>query len=174
MKIELLNLLVTIAGLCFFMVSLAIILLGKRVGEKNSGQQKIKVGKYIEVGTNSVLALVLITAAFAITPLAFTYWKPELTAKEYTIVLIYGYVILEDGTPADDVAIRIIRTYKEDSDTLKTKTGRQGNFSIPIEDAKPREKYEIVCVKPGYNETTLSFGFNEIPFPVILRKDGDN
>ncbi len=175
MKIALLNLLVTIAGLVFFTTSLAIILLGKRVGEKDSGQQKIKVGKYIEVDANSIITLVLITAFLSIAPLAFTYWKPELTAKEYTIVIVYGYVILDNGTPAADVEIVIIRTYKEESDTMKTKkTSEQGNFSIPIENAKPGEKYEIVCMKPGYNKKTLNFGFNDMPFAVTLRLDEGN
>lgn len=174
MRVEFLNIIVTVSGLIFFTISMAIILLGKKVGEKGGLRQKIKVGKYIEVGTNSVLTLVLITAAFSIAPLALTYWKPEITSREYSVVLVHGYVILEDGSPAENVNINIIRTYKKKLDTLKTKSGRQGNFMIPIENAKPKERYEIVWSMEGYTDSRVSFGFNQIPFPIRLERGGDN
>ena len=77
MKVEFLGIIITIAGLIFCAISLAIIILGKKVGER--GQQKISISKYVELNTNSVLTLVIITAFIALAPIALTYWKPNLT-----------------------------------------------------------------------------------------------
>ena len=174
MKVEALTMLVTIFGLISFMISMFIIFFGKRVGEKSGGLQRIKVGKYVEIGTNSVLMLVLITATFSIAPLALTYLKPEITAKEYSMVLVHGYVVLDDGSPANNVDINVIRLYKQAADTVKIKSGLQGNFMIPLENAKPKEQYEITWSKKGYSDERVSFGFNQIPFPIRLEKGGDN
>jgi hypothetical protein len=187
MRVDLLSTIITVAGLIFFTISLAIILLGKRVGEKDSGQQTIKVGKYIELSTNSVLTLVLITACFSIAPLAFTYWKPELSnyipkdelSRSYLAikdlsVIIHGAVVLEDGRFADNVKITVIRSYKQSADTLGYQTGEQGDFYIELEQPKPKETYTITWARPGYAKKTLRFGFNEIPFPLILNKEGGN
>lgn len=170
MKIESLSLLITIIGLISFLISLMIIILGKKVGER--GRQQIKISNYIEIGANSVLMLVMITATFAIAPLAFTYWKPEVTADEYSKILINGYVNDENGIPADNVKINIVRNYKERFDTISKMSSSQGSFIMTIDNAKPSEQYEIICSKSGYNISRISFGFNIISFPITLKKEG--
>ena len=61
MKIDALSTIITFSGLIFIILSLVIVFLGKKVGEKENGQQKIKVGKYIEVkGMGSSLRLTLV------------------------------------------------------------------------------------------------------------------
>lgn len=186
MKVTILSAIVTIAGIIFLVLCLAIIFLGKKVGEQNGGRQKIKVGN-IEVNTNSVITLVLIAACIIIAPLGFAYWKPQLSdyvAKEEISekylslkdlsVVIHGAVILEDGQFADRVNIEIVRQYKDTADTLRDMSGEQGDFYVELENAKPKEKYSITWTKPGYARKTLRFGFNEIPFPIVLSKQGGN
>lgn len=187
MKVTLLNTIVTLSGIFFFTVSLAVVVLGKKVGGKQSGSQKIKVGNYVEVNTNSVLTLVLITACFAITPLALTYWKPELTdyvakselpGKYLSIddlsIDVYGAAVLEDGRFANNVDIEIIRTSRGYADTLKTTTGEQGDFLIKLSKAKPDEEYAISWAKPGYVRKNLRFRFNAYPYPITLTRQGGN
>jgi hypothetical protein len=187
MKIELLGAIVTASGLIFFTISLAIIVLGKKVGDGTSEQQKITIGKYVEINTNSVLTLVLITACFSLAPIAFTYWKPQLAnyvdkneiSKEYLpikdlSVMIYGVVVLDDGNWADDVKIQVIRQLDGIQDTTYEKTGQQGEFKINIIQSKPRERYSIIWSKEGYVPQKFYFGFNEIPFPLKLSREGGN
>ncbi len=185
MKVELMGVIITIAGLIFFTVSLAIIILGKKVGDK--GQQKISISKYVEVNTNSVLTLVLITACIALAPIALTYWKPDLSnyvdknevAKSYLAlkdlsITIYGIVIYDDGRWANDVKVELIRNYENSADTITERTGQQGNYTIEIQQAKPKEKYTIIWYKDGYAQQKLNFGFNQIPYPLKLTKEGGN
>lgn len=185
MKVELLGIIITIAGLIFFTISLAIIILGKKVGEK--GQQKISVSKYIEVNTNSVLTLVLITACIALAPIALTYWKPDLSnyidkneidknylaLKDLTIE-VYGSVKYDNGKWAKDVKIELIRNYNNFSDTLDQRTGEQGNYFIEISKAKPKENYTIIFDQSGYAQQKLNFGFNRIAQSFTLTKGRSN
>ncbi|MCD4732009.1 MAG: hypothetical protein K8R74_15490 [Bacteroidales bacterium] len=168
MKVEAISLLITIIGLIAFLISLMIIILGKKVGER--GKQQIKVSNYIEIGTNSVLMLVIITGTFALAPLALTYWKPDVTADEYTKIHVNGFVNDEDGVPADNAKIYFVRNYKESFDTISMTASSQGSFHMVIENAKPSEQYEIICSKSGYNIFRVSFGFHIISFPITLKR----
>jgi hypothetical protein len=187
MKIELLGFLITMAGLVFFTISLVIIILGKKVGDNTTQQQLIKVGKYVEINANSVIALLLITGSISLAPIAFTYWKPQLSNyvdkneidKEYfplkdLSIIIYGAAVLENGKWADNVKIEVIRRLGEKVDTLVDKTGQQGEFFIDLKQTKPKEKYTIIWSKEGYVQQKLNFGFNEIPFPLRLSREGGN
>lgn len=187
MKVNLLSTIITLSGLIFTILSLALIFLGKKVGEKDDKQQRIKVGKYVEVNTNSVITLILIMACFSITPLILAYWKPDLTnyvekndlsenymPLEDLSILIYGAVVLEDGSWADNVKMEIIRNYQQKVDTLIERTGEQGEFLIELQQTKPMEKYTIIWSKDGYAQKKLKFGFNEYPFPLKLSKNGEN
>lgn len=172
MKVSTLILVVTIIGSIAFLISLLIVILGKKVGESGGRKQQIKIGEWVNVGTNSVLALVIITAAVALAPLALTFWKPFVVADAYSRILITGMVLDEHQSPADNVDINIIRSYDGSYDTIRWTTGMQGNFTIPLKNAKPDENYEIICSKTGYQITRVSFGFNVIPFPITLLKKG--
>lgn len=170
MKVESLSLLITIIGLISFLVSLLIVILGKKVGERGGGKQQIKIGNYIDIGTNSVLTLVIITAAFAIAPLALTYWKPDVTSDDYSKIQISGYVSDESRTPAENVKISIVRNFENSFDTISKMSDLQGSFMMSIKNAKPSEEYEIICDKDGYHISRVSFGFNVITFPITLKK----
>lgn len=187
MKITLISTIITVAGLIFTVFSLLIVFLGKKVGEKEKGPQKIKIGKYVEVNTNSVIMLVLIMVFLSIAPLGFTYWKPELSnyieksevekkfmpLKDLSLQ-IYGAVVLDDGSWAKNVKIEVIRDYKHKADTLVERTGEQGEFFIELNQAKPEERYSIIWSLKGYSSKKLSFGFNNYPFPLKLSKIGEN
>jgi len=79
MSIDILSAIITLSGIVFISVSLVIVFLGKKVGEEGSPQQKIRVGRYIEFSTNSIITLILIATCFSIAPLALSYWKPDLS-----------------------------------------------------------------------------------------------
>jgi hypothetical protein len=176
MKVTSLMLIITLVGLVSFMISLLIIFLGKRVGEKGSGQQQIKISNYIQIGTNSVLMLVIITAAFAISPLALTYWKPDVTAEaeEYSKITLGGHVYDENEQPALSVDLFVIREYDGKMDTAaKLSTGRHGEFSVPLENCKPSERFWVVCYKPGDYIGREMFTFNYFNSSISIKRPPD-
>jgi hypothetical protein len=182
MRLDTLGTVVSLAGIVFFAAALVIVVLGKKVGD-GTGPQRIKVGKFVDLETNSVLTLCLIALVPAIAPLALNYWKPDLKyyvapddlSRSYLAlkdlsVSIYGSVLLEGGGFADDVGITIVRTGPTRVDTLHTETDQQGQFLIQLDRARPKEHYIVTWRKAGYAPKTLRFGFNEIPFPLVLTK----
>ncbi len=185
MRVDLLGAIITIAGIIFFLFSLALIFLGKKIGGDDKTPQKVKVGKYVEISTNAVLMLVLITACFAMAPLALTFWKPDLSnyvhksdlAKNYLAIddlsmIVHGVVLDQEKRFADSVDIVVIRGEAQQSDTLHDMTDEQGMFYIELHEARPMEKYSIIWQKPGYSERRVSFRFNEIAYPLVLEKEG--
>jgi len=184
MKVSLLGAIITISGVIFFASNLAIIILGKKVGE--GGQQKVKIGSYVDLSTNSVLLLILITAIYALTPTFLTYWNPRLDDyiheddldKKYLpledlSLSIRGTVVLQGGEWAKDVNVRVIRTLGESETTVEEKTGQQGDFQIDLLNAKPKERYVLTLSKKGYSKKTLRFGFLEINSNYRLSKEGE-
>jgi hypothetical protein len=183
-RIDLLGTIVTISGLIFFTVSLAIIILGKKVGDGARGVQKIRLGHSLEVAANSVLTLVLITACFSLATLALTYWKPDLSEyvekkevdKNYLAlkdvsITILGSVVLEGGGTANDAKIEIRHGSSIITDS---ETDEQGFFSIVLSPAKPNEDYTIIWSKKGYAKKKLRFGLNQIVYPVTLARGEEN
>jgi hypothetical protein len=185
MRIDILGQIITFAGLASFGVALIIILLGKKVGSDRAGPQRITVGKYVELNTSSVITLTIITLVPVFGPLALAYWRPDLKdyvpreelAKSYLKIqdlslIIHGAVLLDTGGFANDVQITAVRTRPGASDTLRDQTDEQGQFYIELEGARPKEHYDISWSKAGYTKKTLRFGFNELPFPLVLSRQG--
>lgn len=186
MKIELLGTIITFAGLACLAVSMAIILLGKKVGQDGSGPQKIKFSKYIEVNTNSVVSLVLITACFTIAPLVLTYLNPDMadgvdskTLREKYLAIddltidIVGPVTLENKEPAEDVSIRVERRRGDSTKVLTRDAGPGGYLDYTLDSVLLSDVYTIFWNNEGYPENKLTFRLNKIKFPRRLRKEGD-
>lgn len=185
MRVDSLGVIITIAGTFFFLIGLGLIFLGKKVGGDDKTPQKVKIGKYIDINTNSVLMLMLIMAAFILGPLGLTYWKPDLSnyvhksdiEKHYMAIddlslVVHGVVLDPEGRYADSVGIVVVRGENQHFDTLHDMTDEQGMFYIELHEAKPMEEYLITWQKPGYSERRLRFRFNEIPYPLRLEKEG--
>ena len=194
MKVDLLGTIITLSGLVFFAFSLAIIFFGKRVGESKGGLQKIKIAKYVEINTNSVLTLVIITACFSLAPLVIFTWKVDpaqyvskddlensyILKKEVDAhyisradlsLAVHGSLQFESGIPASQVKYTIARG-ESGSDVIKTDTTDiQGLFYINLDKPNPSEKYTITWEKDGYYSARRSFELNRYPIAQILRKE---
>ena len=96
MRVSLLSTILTISGIIFFALSMAIIFLGKKVGRDGSGPQKIKFGKRFEASVNAVIMLVLITAFLAIGPLGLTAWKLEPRDFVHKDVVAEKYISIKE------------------------------------------------------------------------------
>lgn len=185
MRIDFLGATISIAGLVFFAIALAIIILGKKVGGDRAGPQRITVGKYVDIRTNSVLTLAIITLVPAIGPLVLKTLKPDLSnyvprdeirrsylALNDLSLIIHGGVLLDTREFADNVQIDVVRKTGDSTSTQHYQTDQQGQFYIELNSVRPKERYDIVLSKPGYAKKTLCFGFNEIPFALVLSREG--
>ena len=187
MRVDLLSTIITLSGIVFFAVSLAIIVLGKKVGEKGGESQKIKVGKYVELSTNSVLSLVIITALFSLTPLILKYSSIKLDdyiplselKKNYIAIkdlslYVHGSVTYEDKTIADNVKIKFKRKHGGVEEEKSYETDIQGAYGIPLENIKPDEEFEFVVSKDGYKALPRRFSYNNFQIHEILFKNRDD
>lgn len=180
MTISNLNVIITIAGIIFFAVALVIVILGKKVGEGNSPQM-IKL-KNIELKTNSVITLLIITAAFALGPLALSYMYPDVENyvsreklhKDYIpldglVLTIRGNVIGESNA-VNNVNVKVKRTIGSNITELTDSTDQMGFFAIDLDNVKPKERYELLLKKDGYQDIRYKFGFLEINANHRLKK----
>ena len=180
MKVDILGVFITISGLIFFAISLTIIFLGKKVGGEEE-QQKIKIGKYVDLKTNSVLALIFITASFSLTPLVLTYYKPDLSnyiskkdlsekylPKDELKFQITGAMCFDNELPADDVKIDVMNSTGE---PVTVKIDQEpGYYDIVIDKINPEQDYTVTWSKEGYTEKNFRFRFNFIRSEINLNK----
>lgn len=180
MCVDILGVIITISGIIFFAISIAIIFFGKKVGVEG-GQQNIRIGKYVDLQTNSVLALTIITASFSITPLILTYYKPNLAeyiskeelsenylSKNDLRFEITGAVFSNDQVLIDDVDINV-KNLNNDPVSVK-KIQEIGYYNIEIDDVKPDQEYLITWSKDGYLDKNFRFRFNFIRSAIYLNK----
>ncbi len=172
MNVSTLSFIITIAGIVFFAISLSIIILGKKVGDGNTPQQ-IKLGG-LDLRTNSIITLLIITAVFSLAPLGLSYWKPDLSNYIHREELSTNYLSLSDlslnirGNVIDEtgwsngVKIKVRRTLGEVSKTIEDKTDQMGSFNIDLQNVRPKERYELNLKKDGYEDVLLRFGFLEV------------
>ncbi len=186
MKVDLLSVIITIAGLFFLLFCFLLIIFGKKVSDDGKSMQKIKIKDMVEVSTNSLLMLILFMVLLAIAPLFFKYWKPDLgnylskedVTRDYISradlsLEIYGSVMLDDHDFGDNVSIQVIRRRTDINDTIRYETGQMGDFLVKIPEISPEEKYTVIWSKQGYNSRKLILGFNQIPYPLVLNKNFD-
>ena len=187
MKIGLLGAIITFSGIVFFALSMAIIVLGKKVGRDGTGPQIIKIGRRLEISTSSAIMLVLITACFAFAPYGLTYWKPDLSDYVHPTELLSGYLSLRDmsieivgtvglanGSFADSVNIEVKRTLGDSVATHRYQTDFHGFFDFTLLGVRPEERYAISWEKAGYQKQHLKFDLHNIRLPLVLYREGGN
>lgn len=183
MKLDLISTMVAISGIIFVLISLAIILLGKKVGE--GGKQIIKIGNKVDISTNSAITLVLIFSVLVVVPLVLKYWKPDLSNYMHKTevednylyldnlaILVYGPVLFENEQLADSVEIELVRHHHQSSDTTRYQLKDKGYYEISLMDASPDAEFTLVWKKPGYIKERFDFKFNRIRLTRTLRPVG--
>ena len=161
MRIDILSSIVSITGLVFVAFSLLIVFLGKKIDPKGSGQQRIKVGSYVEVSANAIITLIIIMACLSIAPIVLAYWRVDLNnyihmdevsqkyiPKKDLSLTVRGGVFHEDDRFADSVVI----TVKEEiGDSLISEkpysTDEMGGFEIKLDNLDDQTKYVITWGK---------------------------
>ena len=169
---ETIRLVLTIAGLVFMCFTLAIIFLGKRVGDAQGKNQIIRFANF-QVETNAALTLFIISAAFTLLPFALPFIRPEVPL-EYGDFVIGGVVELEDGAPPQGVLVTVVRLRSGVEEPLPpTVVDEAGLFLVTVPEAQPQERFRITLSKSGYIEKSLDVGLDRVTAPFRLsRIDG--
>lgn len=187
MRIDILSSIISITGLVFVAFSLLIVFLGKKIDPKGSGQQRIKVGSYVEVNANAIITLIIIMVCLSIAPIVLAYWRVDLKnyihvdevsqkyiPKKDLSLTIEGAVYPEGKHSADGVFITVIG---EMGDSLVSEkpyyTDEQGWFDITLPNLDNQTKYKITWEKEGYAKETLRCALNEIKLYLTLSRGGN-
>jgi len=166
---------VTLLGFLLCVFSMAFIVFGKKsVGERGS-PQVIKF-KGLEVQTNSVLMLFIVSVVVAALPLVLQHFRPVPPAPtvsapppEKRPLYITGYVEKADGSPLEGAKIVL---FSLAADGTSQKISEQmaesdGSFAMSHTLAQG-DRLRMVTAKAGYVNQTLILGIDSLTFPAVL------
>jgi hypothetical protein len=180
MNIETLTLIITIAGIIFFLICLSIIIMGKKIDDKGAKQQMIKIGQYFEVNGNSIILLTLISAFLIIAPLGLYYWKrnyipaeevkDKYIAKEDLKLELYIPLLLENNRTADSVSVQVI-TIKGTDTSIVNEPGYANHYYEFSKNIQPETEYTLNFTRKGYPMNKFRYKFNTITSPMTLIKN---
>jgi hypothetical protein len=180
MNIGTLTLIITIAGIVFFLICLVIIILGKKIDDKDAKQQMIKVGEYVQVTGSSIILLTTISAILIIAPLGLYYWKSnyisaevvaeKFIAKKDLKLELFIPLLLENGKPADSVKVQLITIKGNDTLTTDAK-GYYSNYYEFNKNIEPDKDYTLNFIRRGSLLNKFHYTFNKITSPMTLMKN---
>jgi len=183
MNFDLIAYLITSCGLIFVIFCFILIFLGKKVGDKDTGKEKIKIGDKIELNTSSLITLTIIMICFTLAPLYLLFANPDLSkaylSLDHLQVGIRGSVVYENKQIAEGVKIDVIRekiendqNTKPDTTFVKAITDQNGWYDLKL-DIKKGERITILWRKDNYAVSKVVYDFNDLVYSVILSKKTD-
>ncbi|MDP1622047.1 MAG: hypothetical protein Q8M08_06875 [Bacteroidales bacterium] len=180
MNIETLTLIITIAGIVFFLICLSIIIMGKKIDDPGAKQQRIKIGQYVEVSGNSIILLTVISAFLIIAPLGLYYWKrnyipaeevsENFIAKKDLKLELYIPLMLDNSRTADSVTVQVI-TVKGDDTTIVNEKGFHNNYYEFNRNIEPDVDYTLNFIRKGSPMNKFHYKFNKITSPMTLTQN---
>jgi hypothetical protein len=165
---------VTLLGFLLCLFSMLLIVIGeKSVGEPGS-PQTIKF-KDLEVKTNSVLMLLIVSVVVAALPLVLLHYRPvppvpATTLPEKRQLYITGYVHRPDGTPLEGARVVLLRlTPDGHQEQLNEQLAESdGFFEIPPQSLGQGDRLKLITSKTRYVNQTLILGVDSLTYPAVL------
>jgi hypothetical protein len=160
---------ITALGTLLCLFSMVFIFLGKKIAG-GSGTPQVVNFKGLEVRTDAVVMLFIVSVLVVALPLLLLHYRPLPTpivatppvpAKFY----ITGNVHQPDGSPLEGAQVQVlkngsIQNVNEQPDGL-------GNFSTEIE-LREGEQLKIITTKDGYINQTLFLSRESLTYPTVL------
>ena len=199
MKISTIETIIVLAGIFFIVISLGIIIFGKKVGGRAGESQKIKYGNF-EVNLNSVLMVLFLCILFAASPLILHYWKIDpndytsnKTVEEYfmsnkivkrdymkiaELTLNINCFVLEENNEtvkfANNVQVSAQRIDHEGPiQVFNGETDSMGNLTFCLSDIQINKNYKITWSKNNYQEVQQNLRFGNLNYPITLTNRGN-
>ena len=167
---------VTLLGFLLCLFSMVFIVLGKKtVGERGS-PQVIKF-KELEVRTNSVLMLFIVSVIVAALPLLLLHYRPVPSGPTVSTVPppekrpldITGYVHKPDGTPLEGAQVVLFKLAPDGSSQkiIEQLAESDGSFAMS-QPLGQGDRLKVITTKPGYVNQTLILGVDSLNYPAVL------
>jgi len=167
---------VTLLGFLLCLFSMAIIVFGKKsVGERGSPQ--VIRFKQLEVQTNSVLMLFIVSVVVAALPLLLAHYRPitpgasisPAPPPEKRPLYITGYVQKPDGMPLEGAKI-VLFTLAPDgsSQKISEQTAESDGSFMMSHTLAQGDRLRMVTAKAGYVNQTLILGIDSLTYPAVL------
>jgi len=157
---------------------MAFVVFGKKtVGER--GTPQVIRFKDLEVRTNSVLMLFIVSAVVAALPLVLihrfflfttvtTETKPEPRAEKHPLY-ITGYAHKPDGTPLEGTRILLFKLGRDGSSERVAEMLAESDGSFATSQFIDEEhRLKVSATMPGYVNQTLILGVDSLEYPPVL------
>lgn len=155
--------------LCGF--SAVFMLRGKPIAGDQGAPQVIKY-KGLEVRTNAIIMLMLVSVVVAVLPLGLLYYyapkEPPEKAKKDVKLFITGRIEDESGKGLRGATVTLTDPGGE-AQVKSVDADGSFDFSLTVKDEEDRIK--LRTEKPGYRPQHLIMGFNWVNFPSVLVKE---
>ena len=167
---------VTLLGFLLCLFSMVFIVLGKKtVGERGS-PQVIKF-KELEVRTNSVLMLFIVSVVVAALPLLLLHYRPVPSGPPVSTaplpekhpLYITGYVHKPDGTPLEGAQVELFKLGPDGSSQKSIEQFAESDGSFAMAQLLAQgDRLKVTTTKPGYVNQTLILGIDSLNYPAVL------
>lgn len=180
-----LSYIITFLGLSLCGFSTVFIYLGRKISG-DSGEPQILKYKGVEVRTNSIITLLLVSVLVAVLPLGLFHFKPlpggkiEVSPKKAALNLwVMGRVEDESGAPVREATVTLSHVEprsgalgldgKSQVKTIKA----DGAFDFPAVPIDEEQGIRLTTEKEGYRSQTLILGISSVNYPLVLARDND-
>lgn len=176
-----LSYIITFLGLSLCGFSTVFIYLGRKISG-DSGEPQILKYKGVEVRTNAVITLLLVSVVVAVLPLGLLYFKP-LPAGEKTedppkkaarTLWIIGRVEDESGAVVREAMVKLSHVEPSSGPDVKSEVriiGGDGQFDFPAVAIDEEQGIRLTTEKEGYKSQTLILGVGQVNYPLVLARD---
>jgi hypothetical protein len=146
--------------------------MGKRIAGDKGTPQIIKY-KELEVKTNSVIMLMIISVAVALSPLYFLHFKPiqPIQLSKKPSLEIMGMV--RDSSNkiiSEEAIVKFAKTNNEGViiPLFETKVDYNGTFSYRLPEEEKESNASVIIEKSGYQVQSLTIGPSRVMIPILL------
>ena len=174
---------VTFLGLSLCVFSTVFIYLGRRISG-DSGEPQILKYKGVEVRTNSIVTLLLVSVVVAVLPLALFHFKPlpaeyppEGPSKKGLNLWIMGRVEDELGAAVREAKVTLSHVEPksgtsglDDKPVVRT-IKADGAFDFPAVPIDDEQGIRLTTEKEGYKSQTLILGVSQVNYSLVLARD---
>ncbi len=170
---------VTILGIVLCVFSMALIVAGKRLPGDKGKAQVIKF-KQLEIRTNAVITLLIVSVVVAVAPLAMLFY----TSKEgegfdkQGKFFIVGRVEDESGRSLEGATAKVVQVDRNGKAVpIEEKTiGTDGafDFKVSLDTMMGDNNIRLETDKPGYRKQTIIMQLKQLNVPAVLIKSKGN
>jgi len=155
----------------FFMIFLV---RGKRI-PGDAGERQVVKYKDLELGVNSIMLLLIVSSAVAVSPLALQYElkvKPPVVVAPPEATIFLSGELRDSSDPAAKLAdTPLTATNVLSNVTLNTRTDQEGHFDFdPMQITPEANRIKLLISRDGYSPVEKVIVANEQNIPIILSK----